>query len=221
MSALPEGPFEVIVADPPWRYQKDAGAKQDSGAAPVSGRTGQAEMRYDTMSNEEIAALPVADVAATDAHLFLWVTNPGLYGGRFSTVTPADIAAAWGFTYRTMLTWVKTTADGDVMRGGMGWYFRGCTEHVLYATRGKAAIPAEIREPNVVMAPRSRHSAKPWEFMAMVERVTSGRRLEMFARHPRPGWETWGNQATTQAQVETGSPEAVERLHARVEGGLW
>lgn len=218
MTGLPEGPFDVVVADPPWQYQKNLGAKQ---AGDTVGSPGTAEARYNTMSNEQIAAIPVADVAAPDAHLFLWITNPGIYGGRFSTVTPADIAEAWGFEYKTMITWVKTTGDGAVMRGGMGWFFRGCTEHVLYATRGRAAIPTALREPNVIMAPRSRHSAKPHEFASMVERVTTGRRLELFARHPRPGWVTWGNQATAAERAANATPEAVQRAQARLEGGLW
>lgn len=190
---LPPGPFHVITADPPWLYQKQPGTKTQSQAS--GGRGGTAEQHYPTLSNEQIAALPVADVAADDAHLFLWVTNPGVYGGRFSDLHPAQIAEAWGFQYQTMLTWVKTTGDGDVDRGGMGWYFRGATEHVLYATRGKAGIPSGLRVPNVILAPRGRHSAKPMEFYRMVEKVTEGPRLELFARYPRAGWETWGNQA--------------------------
>jgi N6-adenosine-specific RNA methylase IME4 len=217
MSALPCGPYGVIVADPPWMYQKAPGSKGAQAGAP-----GVAETRYDTMTNEQIAALPVARIAADTAHLFLWITNPGIYGGRFSDLDPARIAGAWGFEYRTMLTWVKTTSDGDVMRGGMGWYFRGCTEHVLYATRGKAAIPADLREPNVILAPRGGHSAKPWEFYAMVERVTPDvRRLEMFARLPRPGWDVWGNQATAADRDATGTPQALQRAQERLEGALW
>lgn len=158
------------------------------------GVSSAAEVQYPTLTNEEIATLPVRDVVASTAHLFMWFTNPGIYGGRFSKVTPADIADAWGFTYRTTLTWVKTTAAGGVHGGGMGWYFRGATEHVLYATRGKAAIPSALREANVIMAPKSRHSAKPDAFAELVERVTTGRRLELFARTARPGWSAWGNQ---------------------------
>ncbi len=190
MSALPTGPFDVIVADPPWMYQKRPGMNGGGEGAP-----GIAEREYPTMTNEEIAALPVRSVAAPDAHLFMWITNPGVYGGRFSDVTPADIAAAWGFEYRTLLTWVKTVSDGRINRGGMGWYFRGATEHVLYATRGRAGIPAELRQPNVFLAAKGRHSAKPRAFFDLVEKVTEGRRLEMFARAPRAGWTVWGNQS--------------------------
>lgn len=218
MTALPPGPFEVIVADPPWLYQKAPGSK----GARVAGN-GVAEKHYDTMTNDQIAALPVAEVAADAAHLFLWVTNPGMFGGRFSTITPEQIARSWGFEYRTLLTWVKTTRDGDVHGGGMGWYFRGATEHVLYCTRGRAKIPSALRVPNVLLAERGAHSAKPWEFYRMVEQVIPGdvARLEMFARHPRSGWTTWGNQDTVETRAATGAPSAIVAADQRVEGGLW
>lgn len=204
MTELPAGPFDVIVADPPWMYQKRPGVNGAGEGAP-----GIAEREYPTMTNEEIAAMPVSGLAAPDAHLFMWITNPGVYGGRFSDVTPADIAAAWGFEYRTLLTWVKTVANGRVNRGGMGWYFRGATEHVLYATRGRAGIPAELRQPNVFLAAVGRHSTKPRAFFDLVESVTSGRRLEMFARSGRPGWTVWGNQASGESlHLPTQNPDA-------------
>lgn len=198
MSGLPAGPFTVIVADPPWMYQKQPGLNGSG-----EGASGIAEREYPTMTNEQIASLPVRDSAADSAHLFLWFTNPGMYGGRFSDVTPEQIAAAWGFEYRTTLTWVKTVSGGQPDRGGMGWYFRGATEHVLYATRGKASIPARLREPNVFLAAKGKHSAKPGAFFHMVERVIPDAcRLELFARRPRAGWTVWGNQADG-SSVET------------------
>lgn len=211
VSALPNGPFVVIVADPPWMYQKNPGIKGGG-----DGPGGIAEREYPTMTNEQIAALPVGDVVGPDAHLFLWITNPGIYGGRFSDVTPADIAAAWGFEYRTTLTWVKTVAEGRIDKGGMGWYFRGATEHVLYATRGRAGIPAAMREPNVFLGAKGRHSAKPRVFYDLVERVTDGPRLEMFARNPRPGWTVWGNQADGRPLV---TPDAVDPEQLDLFGG--
>ena len=197
-ATLPPGPFDVIVADPPWKYQKSPGAKHPD--REPGKRGGQAERQYPTMTNEEIAAMPVEKVAADAAHLFMWFTNPGMFGGRFSTITPRDIAEAWGFEFKTVLTWVKTTQAGDPSRGGMGWFFRGCTEHVLYATRGGAGIPSHLREPNVILAPKGAHSAKPDAFSELVERVTPGaRRLELFARSPRPGWTVWGNESAAGA----------------------
>lgn len=184
-------PYATIVADPPWQYQKHFGAKQKG----MSGRHrgAGAEALYSTMSNEEIAALPIGDLAAADAHLFMWVTNPGMFGGKFSTVTPEQIVRAWGFEYRTLLTWVKTGTAGDPLENGMGWYFRGCTEHIVYATRGAASIPSGRRESNVLMAQRTGHSEKPAAFLDLVERVCPGPYLELFAREPRFGWDSWGH----------------------------
>jgi N6-adenosine-specific RNA methylase IME4 len=166
--------FGTIVADPPWRYQKDV----SMGAKP-----GAAESHYATMAIREIAALPVREIAADDAHLYLWVTIPRLYGDRGDrSFTPVDVMEAWGFEFKTMLTWVKPTV-------GLGWYFRGSVELVLFGVRGKAPIPAETRERNVIEAPSAGHSAKPDAFLDLVERVSPGPYAELFARRARFGWE--------------------------------
>lgn len=176
-------PYSTIVVDPPWAYNATVRELRSNG------RGGQAEHQYGTMTNTEIAALPIAQLAADIAHLFLWVTVPRLLGEHNGdrSCGPIDIVEAWGFQCKTMLTWVKPGA------GGMGWYFRGQTEHVLYATRGKAGIPADKREPNVFSAPRGRHSEKPAAFGDLVERVTPGPYVELFARAPRLGWDSWGD----------------------------
>lgn len=181
--------FGTIIADPPWLYQKKPGPPLRSG-----GRGAVAEHHYPTMPNDALRDLPVGDLAADTACLLLWCTNPGVFGGRFSETDPEDIARAWGFEYRTLLTWVKTTRDGAVMRGGMGWYFRGCTEHVLVCTRGKLRIPSAERVPNVIMAPRSSHSTKPSHLHEFAEKSLPGPYLELFARSRRPGWASWGDQ---------------------------
>src|SRR5580765_7944962 len=88
-------PYRTIVADPPWRYQKDT----TNGAKP-----GAAEAHYSTLGMRDIAALPVADLAAPDAHLYLWVTVPRLYGDRDDrSFTPVDLMEVWGFEFKTML----------------------------------------------------------------------------------------------------------------------
>ena len=175
-------PYNTIVADPPWRYNKTAGEQHTR-----SGRGRSAERHYGTMTPEELVALPVANLAADVAHLYLWVTNPKLRLGF-------DVMEAWGFNYRTALTWVKTSANGAPIRGGLGWYFRGGTEHVLFGTKGRAVIPAAIRQPNVVMAQRSRHSAKPDAFFSLVEAVSPAPFCELFARSHRDGWSCWGDE---------------------------
>lgn len=172
--------YRTIVADPPWSYARDAGMK------------GAVTKHYGTMSGDEIAALPLAELAEEDAHLYLWVTTPKLW----DTPTPGELVNGWGFTYKTLLTWVK----GE--RNGVGWYFRVDTEHCLFSTRGSAPVPPELRESNVLWSPRSGHSRKPEAFLDLVERVSPGPYLELFARRQRLGWDTWGDQALEHVEVE-------------------
>ena len=180
--------YRTIVADPPWQYANARGTQTRSRA----GRSAvTAAGNYSTMSTTEIAALPVRTLAETDCALYLWVTNPLLFSGA------ADVVDAWGFRYITLLTWVKTGPPG------MGFNFRGHTEHVLYATRGDVKIPPDRRESNVFTAPRRAHSQKPEAFYDLVERVSDGPYLEMFARnHHRLGWDVWGNESANTATLE-------------------
>ena len=191
--------FGTIVADPPWKYTKKPNRPKLR-----AGRGGTAEHHYPTMTTEEIAALPVLELAAPAAHLYLWVTNPVLTHQRPGTLgrtTALEIARGWGFQPITLLTWVKTGRASDHASEepepapGMGWYFRGCTEHVLFCVRGQAVIPAALREPNVFYAPRGRHSEKPDALMDMAERLSPAPRLELFSRRSRFGWESWGNES--------------------------
>lgn len=177
-----EPPYSTIVADPPWRYRSSHVAPRtahDSTAA---------EHHYSTMTNSELAGLPVKGLAADNAHCYMWVTNPRLYGDRKrSEPSPVDILDAWGFTYVTLLTWVKTGALG------MGFYFRGETEHVLFGVRGRLPIPVGDRRKNVFTAPKTGHSRKPTHFFDLVERVSPAPRVELFAREPHLGWDSWGH----------------------------
>jgi len=170
--------YRTIVADPPWQYQK---AKQDGY------QRGAAENHYETMPVSEIARLPVADLAEDDAHLYLWVTNPILTEQRVDGAA-LDVVRAWGFEAKTVITWVKTQI-------GQGFFYRGQTEHVIFAVRGHAPIPPEQRLPNVFTAPRQAHSAKPDVFYDRVEQVSPAPWLELFARRARFGWDYWGDQS--------------------------
>lgn len=165
---LPEGVFRVIVADPPWRYGNTA-------------TRGAAEDHYATMTIEELCDLDVEDRSADDAHLYLWTTN-GFLREAF------DVMEAWGFAYKTTLTWVKTQI-------GLGNYFRNNTEHVLFGVRG--ALRTKVKDiPTAFEAPRGKHSTKPDLFYDLVERASTGPYLEMFARRRRLGdWTHWGDQA--------------------------
>ena len=172
--------FRCIVADPPWPYKSNGAPASwrpclDRGEKPHS-----VTHYYQTMTLDQIAALPVRDVAHKDVVLFLWATNP-LMREAF------DVMAAWGWKYKTLLTWEKVNACG------MGYWFRGVTEHLLVGVRGK--IPAfRSREKNLFRARRRKHSEKPEEAFALIEAVSPGPRLELFARRARPGWTVWGNE---------------------------
>lgn len=131
------------------------------------------------MPVEKISALPVARLAAASCHLWLWVTNASLFAGR-------SVMEAWGFTYRSTLTWIKP-------RLGLGGYLRNQTEHLLLGTKGTA--PIRFRgQGSWFYAPQQEHSHKPEEQFAIIERCSPGPYLELFARRRRPNWAVWGNE---------------------------
>jgi N6-adenosine-specific RNA methylase IME4 len=185
--AQPKTPtFRTILADPPWDIQQ----KGDRGA----GR------HYKLMNLERIKAMPVATLAEDDAHLWLWVTNATLRDGY-------DVAEAWGFTVRSPLTWVK-------FRLGLGAYLRNSTEHLLFATRGKA--PVRFRsQPTWINAPVQEHSRKPDEQYAVIERISDGPYLELFARRRPPSlraWSVWGNEIDSDITLP-GYPVPSDKAH--------
>jgi len=194
--------YRTIVVDPPWRYTVTQGLPNRY-AGEAKGRRVRptAEGQYPTMLNDEIALLPVGEWADDCAHLYLWVTNPHLFGtglrGASRGPAPVEIMRGWGFTYITLLTWHKLGAPG------MGFYFRGDTEHVLFGTKGRAPIAPSIRESNHFAAPRTTHSAKPDRFYEIVERVSPGPYLELFARRRRYGWDVWGDEAPPESEART------------------
>jgi len=133
------------------------------------------------MSIDDIAALRVDRLAAPDAHLWLWVTNAD-WQQQIAVMT------AWGFSYRSCLTWIKP-------RLGLGQYLRNQTEHLLLGVRGHA--PVQFRsQGSWFYAPQQEHSHKPEEQYAIIERCSPGPYLELFARRTRPGWHVWGNEVT-------------------------
>jgi len=163
---IPAGLFATIVADPPWPYSNQA-------------TRGAAEDHYQTMTLEELAALPLTERAAPDAHLYLWVTNAFLPDAF-------EIVKSWGFEYKTLLTWVKPQM-------GMGNYFRNVTEHVLFCVRGRLRTLSKDTI-NVINARRTQHSEKPEAFYQLVEKSSPGPYLELFARRERDGWQVWGDE---------------------------
>lgn len=176
---LPPGEFATILADPPWRFLTYSGH-----GTPHRRRAGD---HYATMSMAELVSLPVEAAAAKDAILLVWTYGPFI-------PHCLELGRAWGFTYKTDgFVWVKTKRGGWP-RPGMGYYTRKGAEPCLLFTRGAPRrLNRDVEQ--VIFAPRGRHSAKPEEQYGRIERLSPGPHLELFARAPRPGWVTWGDEA--------------------------
>jgi N6-adenosine-specific RNA methylase IME4 len=194
---LEQQSFGCIVADPPWQFKARTALQMTN----FNCRR-DAEKHYDVMSLDEIAALPVKELASPDGcHLFLWTTGPML---------PAAIGiiAAWGFKYSSVaFTWVKLKRSYDALQlrilpsaesdlhVGLGLTTRKNCEFVLLGRRGNCKrVAKNIRE--VIMTPVREHSRKPDEMFARVERYCAGPYAELFSREARRGWEQWGNETT-------------------------
>lgn len=160
--------YRTVLVDPPWPYDEGTRYKQTRPA------------HYPEMSLEQIRSLPVADLAASDgAHLYLWATN-AFMRHAFSVVD------AWGFEHRTVITWCKPQL-------GVGVWYRNTTEHLVFATRG--VLPTLRADVGTwFSAPRGRHSQKPEEAFELIEAVSPGPRIELFARTRRRGWDAWGDE---------------------------
>ncbi len=178
--ALPAGPYSTILADPPWRFINRTGK-----VAPEHRRLD----RYDTMAVDEIAALPVREIADVPSHCYLWVPNALLADGL-------RVLDAWGFAYKTNLVWHKVRKDGGSDGRGVGFYFRNVTELVLFGVRGSLrTLPPGRREVNLLPTRKREHSRKPDELYPLIERCSPGPYLELFARYPRADWTSWGSEA--------------------------
>jgi len=166
---VPQGLFNVIYADPPWRYQ----------FSPTYSR--EIEKNYPTMELEDIRSIQIP--TPKDAILFLWATSPKLEEAL-------SVLNSWGFEYRTSMVWVKD-------RIGMGYYFRAQHELILIGRKGKMPPPEESNRPSsVIVSPRRDHSQKPDEIYEMIEKMyPSGSYLELFSRDERENWTMWGNEA--------------------------
>ncbi len=173
--------YATVLADPPWRFINRTGK-----VAPEHRRLN----RYDTMSCEEICALPVAEYLLPTAHLYLWVPNALLPEGL-------QVMKAWGFAYKSNIIWHKIRKDGGSDGRGVGFYFRNVTEVLLFGVRGKNArtLPPGRSQVNLLATRKREHSRKPDEQYALIESCSPGPYLELFARGARPDWTTWGNQA--------------------------
>jgi N6-adenosine-specific RNA methylase IME4 len=173
--------FATVLADPPWRFSNKSGK-----IAPEHKRLS----RYETMTLDQIMALPVAEITAERAHLYLWCPNALLPDG-------IAVLDAWGFTYKSNIVWHKIRKDGGSDGRGVGFYFRNVTELILFGVRGKNArtLAPGRRQVNLLATRKREHSRKPDEQYSIIETCSPGPFIELFARGTRAGWATWGNQA--------------------------
>jgi N6-adenosine-specific RNA methylase IME4 len=184
---LPQKHFGAILADPPWQFNCWADSDKAHGTA---------NSHYLTMNTNEIAKLAVVELAAPDCALFLWVCWPNL-------LESLRVIEHWGFQYKTCaFCWTKGNAqqlemfqDHHDTYMGLGYWTRANSEVCLLATRGKPKrLNADVRQ--AIIAPRREHSRKPDGVHKRIERLVVGPYLELFARQSRPGWASWGNEAT-------------------------
>lgn len=171
----PEG-YNLIMADPPWHF-KTRSSKGDAKSP---------QAKYRTMTLDEIKAMPVADLAAKDCHLWLWCPNPNI-------PEALEVMAAWGFTFSTAGHWPKITKNGK-LAFGTGYVFRSAGEPYLIGKRGKPKNTRGTR--SVIFGQVREHSRKPDEVYAEAERwMPNATRMDLFSRQRREGWHCWGDQA--------------------------
>jgi len=175
--------YNIIYADPPWQCRMSGG---------YDGRSG--ERHYTTMTIDDIAGLPVSDLAAKDAVLFLWTTH-------FALADALRVMTAWGFEYKTLaFNWVKKTKHGK-LAFGIGTWTRSGSELCLLGVRGNIKRDSgSVRE--VIVTPLQRHSAKPPEVRErIVELMGDLPRIELFAREKAEGWDVWGDETPSTRQT--------------------
>jgi N6-adenosine-specific RNA methylase IME4 len=178
--------FGTVLIDPPWRFANRTGKM-----APEHRRL----RRYRTMSFEEIAALPVGDLALPKSHLYMWCPNALLLEGL-------TIMREWGFAYKTNIVWYKVRKDGGPDGRGVGFYFRNVTELLLFGVKGSLrTLPPGRRQVNVIVTRKREHSRKPDSAYQIIEACSPGPYLELFARQRTPGWSAWGDEADTYPQT--------------------
>lgn len=167
---MPTGKYRCIVLDPPWPMSKIERVER-----PLQGSI----LDYPTMELEEIATLPVSDLAEDDCHIYLWVTHKYLPSGL-------ELLNQWGFAYQCLMTWVKPTGMTPY-----SWMYN--TEHVIFGHRGSLPL-VRLGMKLSFDAPVIRHSEKPDIFYMRVLDASPGPRLDMFARKTREGFDGWGNE---------------------------
>jgi N6-adenosine-specific RNA methylase IME4 len=170
------GEYDIIAADPPWSYNNNKGR-------------GVANNHYETMRLEDLKQLPVSKMCGKNAVLFMWVTMPMLDEGL-------ELIKAWGFKYKTCgFNWIKQTKKETIFIG-MGYYTRSNAEVCLLAVKGKGLPVLNHTISQVILSQREKHSQKPAEAYSRITQLYGNecKKLEMFARQQRLGWDVFGNE---------------------------
>jgi N6-adenosine-specific RNA methylase IME4 len=200
LATLAASGFKVgaILADPPWHFQTRSSAGE--------GRS--ANLHYKTDGLEAMMALPVKDLAADDCVLLMWMVD-------WCPQDALELIKAWGFEHKTTaFTWAKQNQSGDDWFMGQGYWTRANPEDCWLATRGHPKrLHADVRQ--LITAPIAEHSRKPDEIYDRIERLVTGPYLELYARRPRAGWLSWGNELSF--QMPPHDPETGEVIEDEVE----
>jgi len=165
---LPQGKYQVIYADPPWQYDN-------------SGFTNSAESQYPTMKTADICKLQISDLSDETSILFLWATNPLL-------LDALRVMKAWGFEYKTNIAWIKDRGRG------YSWYVKSKHELLLVGTKKETPHPATKPDSCFEADRGDVHSRKPEIAYEIIESMYPGKKIELFARINRDGWDSWGNE---------------------------
>ncbi len=243
--------YHTIVADPPWQYNNTLamgdGVKRSAMSQYSTLALDQVKTFLIDTSSAAIrfgehgarwSATPLWKLIKADAHLWLWVTNPFLLDG-----SGAAVCRAWGFEPKALVTWTKgrvglalDRVNGHAIGAtaritenmGMGRYTRGVTEHLIFATRGKAQkLVKDKGVTNWFLAPSGQHSEKPDEAYTKIERVSPGPYLDIFARKFRPGWDAIGDELPVTGidpsnpwwRAESG-PDKIAAVRAKIDGAI-
>jgi N6-adenosine-specific RNA methylase IME4 len=183
--------YGAIAVDPPSHFSSYTAIQSQNWSSRRDN-----ERHYATMSFEQLAALPVSELASPEGcHLFLWTSGPFL-------PQALELIKVWKFRFSSRaFTWIKTKRSWDPrdpltesdFHVGLGLTVRHQTEIVLLARRGNCRRQRkDVRE--LIIAPRREHSRKPAEFYSRVERYCAGPYVDLFAREQRPGWDAWGDE---------------------------
>lgn len=181
--------YSIILADPPWKYNSRANHKTRF--------RGGACGHYNLMTTQEIGNLPIGKLADSNGCiLLLWATFPMIEDAL-------AVIRQWGFTYKTVgFTWCKLNPVSFTPFFGVGFYTKSNAEVCLLATKGKVLKPMVNTVSSLILSPRREHSRKPDEVYERIEQMyPSAKKLELFARHKRLGWDSWGDEIMSDIQL--------------------